>query len=1191
MEYRLLGPLEVDDRGRRLPLRGPRQRALLAALLVSANEVVPETVLLERVWGEARPQSGSAALRVRVSQLRKLVGDAIETRAPGYRLVVGPDSVDARRFERLAREGCRALAEDPRSAAHILREALALWRGPVLADIDEPFAVAEAARLDELRLVALEHALDAELALGRHAEAVAELDALVAELPLRENLRRLLMLALYRSGRQARALDVYRETRELLVDGLGLEPGSALRGLEAAILRQDPTLDLAAAAPPVDEERKLVTILVASPPQPGVVDAIAEAGGSIELADARMVVAAFGAPLAQEDHAERATRTATALVRDGGVRVGIEMGEVVLATQEDGARLSGAPLQEAMRLARAAAPGSVAAGPRVADATRSREAPYAAKRRGAFVGRRRELEQLVAAYRAAAADRSAQLVTVVGDAGVGKSRLVAELWDVLAGEQPQPFRRSGRCLAHGRGLTYRPIADILREHLGLLESDSPTTIRERLAGREALALTLGLEPPPGLHPLLARDELQREWMRLVCELGEDTPPVLLIEDVHWAQEPLLDLLERLLDDCGCGLLLVCTARPELAERRPAWGRRRDAQTIWLEPLAAAEAEELLASLSLGVPDELRVPILVRAEGNPFFLEELALTVARQGEPVSAIPDTVQAVLAARIDLLPPLEKAALQAAAVIGRVFWRGPVEALLDRAAPDLNALEAGDFVRPRTTTALRGEKEYAFKHALTRDVAYASLSDDRRRGLHAGFARWLEEAGDGRDEHAAFLAHHYAEAEHPKAVDWLRRAAELATARYELEEAIALLGRALELETEPATRLRLLRLLGRANALKHDGARFLEAMTRALELATDEETTAELYAELSFEAAVRAGMWRRRPDRELVDGWIDRALELAAPGSASRARALIARCVWAPAGNAAVAHEAAAIAEALDDAELLSHALDAQGITAWVSGRRDEGRAFEDRRFALLHRITDPDHLADIHYAPVTGFAWVGDWAEARRLAGEHDRITWNLTAHHRIHGVAVLMELEELIGDWARIRDELAPRAEESILANLETPCVRGPRSLMVLAVAEHVLGNRERSERYEALADDFGMEGYGHVLETPRLRLALLRDELETAERIAFEPLPDRGWHRGWMLLSTESVRLDAFARLGLREQVEAWPAERPYTYLEPFRLRALGLLREDEALLAEALAQFDALGLRWHADQTRAVLRV
>jgi hypothetical protein len=618
--------------------------------------------------------------------------------------------------------------------------------------------------------------------------------------------------------------------------------------------------------------------------------------------------------------------------------------------------------------------------------------------------------------------------------------------------------------------------------------------------------------------------------------------------------------------------------------------------MWLEPLGEADAARLLEARSPDVPRELHELVLRRAEGNPFFLEELASSIAERGARGAEVPDTVQAVLASRVDLLPPDEKAALQAAAVIGRVFWRGAVRALLHEAAPDFALLEARDFVRRRPTSALAGEREFTFKHALTRDVAYASLPEERRAALHAAFARWLEDSGGGRDEHAAFLAHHYAiaaerEGVRLEAITWLMRAAELAIGRYELDEALALLHRALELEPGPDSELRLQCLIGRSNALRHDGEPFLGAMMRAIELSPDQETTAELYAALSFETAVRAGMWRRRPDRDLVDGWIDRALELSAPMSASRTRALIARCIWAPVGHTAAAREASQIAEALDDPELRSYALDARGITAWVSGERDLGRAFEERRFDLLDRIRDPDHVADIHYAPVSGCVWLGHFEEARRLAGLHDEITRGLTPHHRVHGVAVLAEVEELVGDWQRIHEQLEPRAESIILANLETPCVRSPRSLYVMAVARHVLGDLAGARELEQLADGFGMEGYGHVLETPRLRLALLREELETVERLVATPLPDRGWHRGWMLLSTEAVRLDALASLGRREEIESWPPERPGTYLEPFHLRALGVVREDEELVARAVRGFDRLGLHWHASQTPAVLGV
>lgn len=1251
MEFRILGPLEVEDGGRVVRPRGPRQRALLAALLVSANEVVSDERLLDELWGDTPPASGRTALRVRVSQLRKLVGDVVVTRSPGYLLCADDDRIDARRFEGLLDEGRAALASDPARAASLLRDALALWRGPALADVtSERFARVEAARLDGLRLAAVECRIEAELTLARHDELVPELEGLVAAQPLRERLRAQLMLALYRAGRQAAALAVYREGRALLVDELGIEPGQELRELEAAILRQDPALSPGRATRArTTDERKLVTVLVAgleldptADPErtraqldryrTALAEEITSAGGRLEPLVGQSVTAAFGTPVAQEDHAERALHTALAVQRridslDAGVtlRIGVDTGEVVVSRGTEGGSLAGSAVASSARFSRAAPRGGVLVGERtIACARRAFEFGPASGRKaralvrelsvtpphGAFVGRDRELAQLQAAYREAVAAGEPRLVTLVGDAGVGKSRLVAELWDWLAAATPESHRRTGRCLAYGRGLTYRPLADILREELGLLETDPPERFRERLRGREVLGLTLGLDAPPELHPLTVREELQKAWVAFFRDLASERPIVVLIEDVHWAQEPLLDLLERLLDDVTCPLLLLCTARPELGEARPSWGRHRNATSMWLEPLAEADARRLLETRHASVPAGLHELLLARAEGNPFFLEELVSSLAEHGTAAADIPDTVQAVVAARIDLLPPDDKAGLQAAAVIGRVFWRGPVRVLVDDVATDFALLEARDFVRRRPASALAGEREFTFKHALTRDVAYATLSKARRAHMHAAFAAWLEESGGGRDEHASFLAHHYAEAVRPedadlawegaaaelerlreRAVAWLRRAAELATGRYELDEALALLGRALELEPGPAIELALWRLVGRANALKHDGHPFLTAMMRAIELSPDDEMTAQLYADLSFETAVRAGMWRRRPERELVDGWIDRALELAAPASAPRARALLARCIWAPVGNAEAAREASRIAEALDDAELRSYALDARGITAWVSGERDLGRAFEERRFDLLDRIHDPDHVADIHYAPVSGCIWLGHFAEARRLAGIHDEITQGLTPHHRVHGVAVLVEVEELAGAWDRIHERLEPRAESTILANLETPCVRSPRSLYVMAVARHVLGDHAGALELEELADGFGMEGYGHVLETPRLRLALLRGDLETAERLVATPLPDRGWHRGWMLLSTEAVRLDAFAALGRRDEVERWPRERPGTYLEPFQLRALGVVRHDGALVERALQGFERLGLPWHAAETRAALRV
>jgi DNA-binding SARP family transcriptional activator len=251
MEFRILGPLEAWDQDGEVSLGGPKPRALLALLLLHPNEVVPADRLIDELWGKDSPEDAAAALRVNVSRLRKaLPQDVLTTRSPGYLVRVEPDELDLHRFEQLVDEGrsllARGLAAD---ASERLGDALSLWRGPALADFAyESFARAAIARLDEIRLAAIELRIDADLALGRHDELVGELEGLVAEHPLRERLRRYLMTALYRSGRQAEALDAYQDARRALVDELGIDPSPALQELERAILRQDPSLAVEAPA-------------------------------------------------------------------------------------------------------------------------------------------------------------------------------------------------------------------------------------------------------------------------------------------------------------------------------------------------------------------------------------------------------------------------------------------------------------------------------------------------------------------------------------------------------------------------------------------------------------------------------------------------------------------------------------------------------------------------------------------------------------------------------------------------------------------------------------------------------------------------------------------------------------------------------------------------------------------------------
>src|SRR5438046_1207077 len=255
MQFRILGPLEVERNGGLVSLGGAKQRTVLAVLLLRPNRVVSRDRLIDAVWGERAPETAYSALQGYVSSLRKaLATNLIVTRAPGYVLEAEPTSIDLGRFESLVAEGSDALAAgDASRASERLRQGLDLWRGEPLADLDSVgFVQIERPRLEELRLSAVEERLDADLALGRHTELVPELHALVREHPLRERLRAQLMLALYRSGRQAEALDVYQQGRRLLAQELGLEPGEGLKRLERAILAQDPALG----APARTEDRK-----------------------------------------------------------------------------------------------------------------------------------------------------------------------------------------------------------------------------------------------------------------------------------------------------------------------------------------------------------------------------------------------------------------------------------------------------------------------------------------------------------------------------------------------------------------------------------------------------------------------------------------------------------------------------------------------------------------------------------------------------------------------------------------------------------------------------------------------------------------------------------------------------------------------------------------------------------------------
>ena len=412
------------------------------------------------------------------------------------------------------------------------------------------------------------------------------------------------------------------------------------------------------------------------------------------------------------------------------------------------------------------------------DLTRTHDSP--------FVGREIDLALLKGIFEKAAASTSAQLVTVVGEPGLGKSRLVAELFAFIDGRPELVTWRQGRCLPYGEGVTFWALGEILKAHSGILESDPPTVALEKLDAvlpegeerewfRQRLLPLLGIEATSSAE----REELFTAWRRFLEAIAEERPTVLVFEDLHWADEAMLAFLEHLADLAeGVPLLIVGTARPELYERYPDYAARlRNVNMVNLAPLSQEETARLISALldASVIPIELQQPILERAGGNPLYAEEFVRLLRdrdllvrqgsswelREGAEVP-FPDSVQALIAARLDTLEPDAKSLLADAAVIGKVFWAGAIGAMGDRDAQavttSLRELSRKELVRPSRQSSMEGEAEYAFSHVLARDVAYNQLPRASRATRHVAAAAWIESKAPERVEDLAdVLAYHY--------------------------------------------------------------------------------------------------------------------------------------------------------------------------------------------------------------------------------------------------------------------------------------------------------------------------------------------------------------------------------------------------------------------------------------------------
>jgi DNA-binding SARP family transcriptional activator len=824
VDFRILGPLEIVESDETLALGGAQQRAVIALLVARASEWVARAELIDALWREQPPATAAHAVEVYVSAFRKRLRlashrVAVRSSASGYLLDLDPELVDARRFERLLREGQQVVANDPPRARELLDQALALWRGAPLSDLIEfEFVRREAARLVELHAQAVECVVEARLACGEHSEVVSKLTALVAADPFRENPRRLLMLALYRGGRHAEALAAYRDACVAL-DEVGLRPGPGLRELEALILRHDESLQesvrrvssvdvpdsesthrasSAAESSTADRSparagadgtatlgsetprrRKVVTVLCCdvsgtrasgSELDPEALlevtglyfqelGAIVERhGGTVTRAFGDTAVTVFGLPRVREDDALRAVYAAVdlraklaGLCEKAGVamslRAAINTGLVLVGGMDS--MVLGEPVGMATRLAQAAEPGEILLGEEawvlVRDAVeiesagllslKTKSEPVAAyrllgtgppshgtarQRDVALVGRQRELALLQATWERAVQTRSCHLFTLLGAAGIGKSRLADELFRAL-GDRAKVL--SGRCLHYGEGITFWPIAEALAQ-IG----PAARSVVERISSAAA-----------------AKPEETFWEIRQVLEATAFQRPIILhVDDLQWAEPMLLDLFDQIAEFLrGVPILLLCVARPELLEDRPTWGAGKpNATTVMIDGLEEDNCALLLERLGGGFPAESRGQIISASGGNPLFLQELFAVARERG--VLAVPATIQALLSARLERLQTTERELLERAAIEGEVFHLGAVRQLADRHDPAevrtaLSELIRRDLIRPHRPM-ISDDQAFRFRHMLIRDAAYESLPKAVRAQLHEHFAGWLE-------------------------------------------------------------------------------------------------------------------------------------------------------------------------------------------------------------------------------------------------------------------------------------------------------------------------------------------------------------------------------------------------------------------------------------------------------------------
>ena len=822
-------------------------------------------------------------------------------------------------------------------------------------------------------------------------------------------------------------------------------------------------------------------------------------GGTVEKFIGDAVMAVFGAPVAHEDDPERAVRAALAirdsLAEEGEleVRIGITTGEALIAL---GARpdagegmASGDVVNTAARIQTAADPGRILADETTYHATEraieyGTTEPIVAKGKASpvpvwealrararvgvervggatLVGREQELTLLRETLARVTRERRPQLVTLIGVPGIGKSRLVYELFQSIeSGAFDLVFWRHGRSLPYGEGVTFWALSEMVKAQAGILDSDSPEQAAEKL--REAVRTFVSdtaeadwverhLRPLAGLEAEETwagdrRGEAFAAWRRFLEAIAEERPLVLVFEDLHWSDDVLLDFVDYLVEWAGAvPILALCTARPELLSRRPGWGGGKvNSSTILLSPLSEQETSTLVHEL-LGrsvIDADVQARLLEHAGGNPLYAEEFSrMLTARPCEVV--LPETVQGIIAARLDTLDSEEKQLLQEAAVVGRVFWLGALGGERWKLVESLHSLERKEFVSRSRRSSVAGEDEYTFRHALVREVAYEQIPKAERPGKHERTATWIESLGRHED-HAEMLAHHYG-----SALDYgrttgadvatltgaaraaFRVAGDRAFVLHAFAQAALFYERALELWDEDGAPAELLVRHGRALAVGDDerGTAVLEQAADRLLEAGDAEAAAEAHAFLT-EALQQRG---RHDD---AYRHMEKALALVrdAPASPAKTRVLTESSRLFAIGErseaGAVAQEAYEMAMGLGLAELAARALGNRGLAKMHALDYEGAVADLERSVELAHSVSSPEEARARHNLGST--AWVaGELARATANFDEAARVGERVgMLNMAVASRALLCSAKYNTGAWdesLRIADELISRLE--------------------------------------------------------------------------------------------------------------------------------------------------------------------